>query len=126
VSFTFTGGFPSYQFAYVDTLIGDGSGLPVPVRGKGVLRVVFRPAAAHDEAGNPTAPRRGDVSGRTLGRVLAYANAGDYEAVLTYGIGVDWPVAHSNPQIPVRIYEVEKITASGQHVYVVAVDVDAS
>jgi hypothetical protein len=54
-----------------------------------------------------------------------YAQAGDYEGVLTYGIGVAWPIPQSNPQIPVRAYEVEKVTAQGQHLYAIAIDVDA-
>jgi hypothetical protein len=40
------------------------------------------------------------------------------------GIGIDWPNPRSNPQIPVRAHEVERITASGQHRNVVAIDVD--
>ncbi len=65
-------------------------------------------------------PRRPSGGGRP------YAQGGDFEGVLTYGIGIRWPVAHSNPQIPVRTYEVETFTASGQHRYTVAIDIDAS
>jgi hypothetical protein len=55
-----------------------------------------------------------------------YALGGDFEGVLTYGIGVTSPVEHSNPQFPVRAYEVETVTVSGQHRYTVAIDIDAS
>jgi hypothetical protein len=58
--------------------------------------------------------------------MVDYALAGDSEGVLTYGIGIGWPIANSNPQIAVRVYEVQLITASGRHQYVVAVDIDSA
>ena len=58
--------------------------------------------------------------------MASYARGGDFEGVLTYGIGITGPVLHSNPQFAVRAYEVETVTASGQHRYTVAIDVDAS
>jgi hypothetical protein len=35
-------------------------------------------------------------------------------------------VLHSNPQFPVRTTEMEKVTAQGEHLYVVAIDIDAT
>jgi hypothetical protein len=55
-----------------------------------------------------------------------YAQAGDYEGVLTYGIGYTRAVLLSNPQTYVRAYEVETVTAAGQHRYVVAIDINAA
>ena len=55
-----------------------------------------------------------------------YARAGDYEGVLTYGIGYTRAVLLSNPQTYVRAYEVEVVTAAGQHRYVVAIDINAA
>ncbi len=55
-----------------------------------------------------------------------FAQGGDFEGVLTYGIGITQPVPESNPQFGVRAYEVETVTAGGQHHYTVAIDVDAS
>lgn len=60
-----------------------------------------------------------------MSRMVDYAAAGDYEGVVTYGIGIAWPVAHSNPQIAVRIYEVVRYDGQDSRQYVVAVDVDA-
>lgn len=40
-------------------------------------------------------------------RMTDFAQAGDFEGILTYGIGATRPVPHSNPQFPVRAYEVE-------------------
>ena len=56
---------------------------------------------------------------------FTFAQAGDFEGVLTYGIGVTRPTLPSNPQVPVRAYEIETVTATGQHLYVVAIDIDA-
>ena len=44
----------------------------------------------------------------------------------TYGIGIATPVAHSNPQFIVRAIDVGKVTAHGQDLYIVAIDVDAT
>jgi len=85
VVFDFRGGLPSSrQVRYVDHLVGDASGLPVRVAGRAVLRVRFEAARAHNTHG-PT------VSGRTaflLPNVLTAVQAGDFESVTTYGIGV--------------------------------------
>jgi hypothetical protein len=126
MSFTFTTAFPSYRVGFVDTLVADGSGKPIPLKGLGVVRVVFHGAQAHSEDG--TRSTIVTQPSRNLGfvRMVDYAQAGDFEGVLTYGIGIAWPVPHSNPQIAVRAYEVETLTAQGQHRYVVAIDVDAS
>jgi hypothetical protein len=41
-------------------------------------------------------------------------------------IGSTRAVLHSNPQTSVRAYEVEVVTAAGQHRYVVAIDINAA
>ncbi len=124
MSFTFTTAFPSYQFQFVDKLVADGSGKTIPLEGRGVLRVTFRQAQAHTEDGRSsiTAQPSAHIGYK---RIVAYAPAGDFEGVVTYGLGITWPVPHSNPQIAVRAYEVETVNAQGQHRYVVAIDVDA-
>jgi hypothetical protein len=85
VVFRFDGGVPAdVQTRYVDTLLADGSGLPVRVAGRAVLRVRFEPAKAHDASG-PT------VSGRrvfALPNVMTVVRSGDFESVTTYGIGL--------------------------------------
>ena len=60
------------------------------------------------------------------GKVIPLTGQGVLEIVFTYGIGITWPVPHSNPQFAVRAYEVETATASGQHRYTVAIDIDAA
>jgi hypothetical protein len=127
VSFTFTTAFPTYEFKWIgkNDFRADASGRVVPIAGDDVLQIIFRQAQAHNAAGQITAPRRANVSPFTLGRVVAYANAGDFEGVVTYGLGVHRPIPHSNPQTPIRVYEVHKVM-NGQHRYIVAFDVDVT
>ena len=126
MSFTFTRAFPGYHFEWVSKLGGDASGKVIPLAGTDVPRIVFDQAAAHSADGT----RSTIVSepGRPLGHrsMTDYAQAGDYEGVLTYGIGTTRAVLDSNPQTSVRAYEVEVVTAAGQHRYVVAIDINAA
>lgn len=125
MSFTFTTNVPSYTFSYTDQLIGDGSGQPIPLAGRTVLRIVFHGAQAHHTDGTSSIssqprPQLG------LDRMVQYAAAGDFEGVVTYGIGITWPGTTSNPHIAVRAYEVIRTDTTGQTRYVVAIDVDTS
>lgn len=98
----------------------------IPIAGTDVLKIVFDQARAHRADGT----RSTIVSqpGRPLGypAMTDYAQAGDFEGVLTCGIGTTRAIMASNPQTPVRAYEVETITAAGQHRYVVAIDISAA
>lgn len=126
MSFTFTTAFPSYQFQFVDGITADGSGKPIPLAGNsGALKIIFRQAQAHTGTGASAIVSQPPAH-LGLTRMASWARAGDFEGVLTVGIGIDRPVLHSNPQFPVRVTEVEKVTAQGRHLYVVAFDVDAT
>jgi hypothetical protein len=124
MSFTFATAFPSYRFEWAE-LVGDASGKVIPLRGTDSLKIVFTQARAHTADGT----RSTIVSqpGRPIGYpwMTDFAQAGDFEGVLTYGIGVTRPILQSNPQPSVRAYEVETVTATGQHLYVVAIDIAA-
>jgi hypothetical protein len=126
MSFTFTRAFPSYHFEWASQLVSDASGTVIALAGTDVLKVVFTQAGAHSTDGT----RSTIVShpGRPIGyqSMTDYAQAGDYEGVLTYGIGYTRAVPLSNPQTYVRAYEVETVTAAGQHRYVVAIDINAA
>jgi hypothetical protein len=126
MSFTFTTAFPSYRFQFTNELIADGSGVPIPLAGNGVLTVTFDGAQAHTVDGKHSTIRSQPRAQLGFTRMVAYAPAGDFEGVVTYGIGIGWPVANANPQIAVRAYEVQMVTHSGQRLYVVAIDVDAT
>jgi hypothetical protein len=124
MSFRFKGGFPGYELTFVPELVGDASGLPIPLPGTGsILRVVFTVAQAHTEQGEPSivsAPP--SVIG--FDAITRYSPAGDFEGYVTYGIGVGRPM-DTVAQTPVRVYEVEKIE-QGEHLYVVAIQLDST
>jgi hypothetical protein len=87
VVFEFRGAVPEHRIDYVDQLVQDGSGNPVAVAGAADLEVVFEGANAHDVDGTPTvSPRRFSPG---LPAVKELAQVGDFEAVVSYGIGVD-------------------------------------
>jgi hypothetical protein len=86
VVFEFSGPIPLLEIEHVKQLLGDGSGLPIPIGGRAILRVRFSPAQAHNDQGNPTAPNRVACN---LGNVGEVVGAGDFEGVVTYGIGVN-------------------------------------
>jgi len=125
LSFTFTKGFPSYQFHFVNALVSDPSGRTIPLGGNGVLEVTFHTAQAHTAKGSSSVVSQPPAHlGYTP--MADWAQGGDFEGVLTYGIGIASPVPHSNPQFPVRTVEVEKVNAQGQHLYIVAIDMTAT
>lgn len=126
MSFTFTTAFPGYHFEFASKLVSDPSGKVIPLDGQGVLEIVFTGAQAHTADGRRSSIMSWPAPHIGYQRMADYAQGGDFEGVLTYGIGITWPVEHSNPQIAVRAYEVERVTASGQHRYTVAIDADAS
>jgi hypothetical protein len=85
VVFEFSGPVPYLRIEYVTELIADGSGAPVRITGKAILSVRFTPAQAHNDRGQVTAPK--NMNPR-LPLVKEIVSAGDFEAVVTYGIGL--------------------------------------
>ena len=126
ISFTFTTAFPGYRFVFAQQLTADPSGKSVPLAGMGVLSVVFTQAQAHTVDGARSSIVSQPARPLHLARMVDYAQAGDFEGVLSYGAGVAWPIAHSNPQVAVRAFEVETITSGGQHLYTVAFDIESA
>jgi hypothetical protein len=103
VVFEFRGAVPEHRISYVDQLVEDGSGDPVSVAGAADLEVVFQGANAHQENGSPTiSPRRFSPG---LPAVKEIAQLGDFEAVVSYGIGVDQrrPIQVSTLSNPSRL-----------------------
>jgi hypothetical protein len=85
VVFGFRDGLPEdIVLAWVDTLRRDGSGLPVRVAGTKVLAVVFQGVDAHDQNGSTIRARRAFA----LPNVITAVHAGDFEATVTVGLGV--------------------------------------
>lgn len=85
IVFDFHGPVPLIQIQYINTLIADGSGLPIPIMGNAILHMHFSPAHAHDDSGRATAPGRVAAN---LPIAKEIVRAGDFEAVVTYGIGL--------------------------------------
>jgi hypothetical protein len=114
VVFEFQGDVPQHRIGYVDQLVEDGSGNPVSVAGAADLEVVFQGANAHKEDGSPTiSPRRFSPG---LPAVKEIAQLGDFEAVVSYGIGVDQrrPIQVSTLSNPSRlVVDIATTGASG-------------
>ena len=88
VVFDFYGGLPSSTSArYVDgpSIPQDASGLPVYVAGRAILQVTLQDARGHKLDGTDTSPNR---TAFALPNVLTVVQSGDFESVVTYGIGV--------------------------------------
>lgn len=78
---------PGFSVGYVREILEDPRGTPLPMLPGAKLLVTMRLAAAH-ENGRPTVPP-GDLDLRPgLPRVRQVKRAGDFEAVLTFGIAV--------------------------------------
>lgn len=87
VVFEFSNGVPAYRVEYVTPpVLADGSGLPVPVQGNAVLKVTFSNAANHDPNGNPTFASTNLMP--NLASVKQIRQAGDFEGVVTWAIGL--------------------------------------
>ena len=92
VVFEFEGALPGYTVAYVDRPItSDGSGDPVDVKGDSVLQVRMAQASGADLSGAElrvtyTGPNRITPSTEAVTEVV---RTGDFEAVLTWVIGVE-------------------------------------
>jgi hypothetical protein len=85
VVFEFRDGLPLFRIEYVDQLIGDGSGAPVSIAGAAILSVQMTPARAHNDSGQDTAPGRIKLKLPVVNEIVG---SGDFEAVVTYGIGL--------------------------------------
>jgi hypothetical protein len=81
----FDGPVPLLRIEYTQQMVEDGSGKVVQIAGRAILLVQLSPARAHSDAGQPTAPRR---VAPNLPTVKEIVGAGDFEATLTYGIGL--------------------------------------
>jgi hypothetical protein len=113
VVFEFRGAVPEHRIDYVDRLVEDGSGEPVALAGAANLQVVFHGANAHAEDGTPTvSPRRFSPG---LPAVKEVAQTGDFEAVVSYGTGVDRrrPITVSTLSGPPRLVVDVATTGSG-------------
>lgn len=80
-------GVPGYQVRYVSQIVSDPSGLPLPLLGRAKLLVILRSAQAHTADGL-TAYLPAVVTPRCPS-LRQVKKAGDFEAVLSFGLGID-------------------------------------
>lgn len=90
----FSGEFGGYTVQYVDALTEDPTGDPVDVAGGAVLAVVVQGATRNNafqtSDTTPLSTYGGpDSVSPNLANVKEVADAGDFEAVLSFGVGVD-------------------------------------
>ncbi|PXY29962.1 hypothetical protein DI005_33140 [Prauserella sp. PE36] len=78
---------PAVAHRLVDELIADGSGEIVWLTGEHFVAVTATPAAAHGASGAPTYPGPVKFRTRSLRNVMAVAVTGDFEGVLSVGLG---------------------------------------
>jgi hypothetical protein len=85
--FQFRGGVPTHYNAwYVPRVTADPSGLPVNVIGSALLQVTFSPTAGHNAKGIVTyGPAQRTYA---LPELIQVVKAGDFESVLSFGVGV--------------------------------------
>jgi hypothetical protein len=84
----FSGPAPTVPVAeVVPELFYDGSGKPVNLEGTFFYQVMSRPAAAHDDNGQPTYTGSRKFTTPQLSNVQAFALTGDFEGQLTVGLG---------------------------------------
>ncbi|WP_067068453.1 AMIN-like domain-containing (lipo)protein [Carbonactinospora thermoautotrophica] len=108
--FEFEGSAPQIDVRYVDQVVEDPTGDPVPLRGEEFLSVVFHGATLDTtpqvldsrQARRYTGPQRLAPGYPVLKEV---AVAGDFESVLSFGVGLEY---RSEPQVrrltaPVRL-----------------------
>jgi hypothetical protein len=100
IVFQFRNGVPGYRVEYVEPpLTEDGSGNPVELEGASLVVVRMEPASGFDlsvDEGEQvyTGPRR--LSGADAGTsvITEAVRSGDFEAVLTWGVGLTAPVEY--------------------------------
>lgn len=91
VVFALAGNLPeSLRVEYVSTLIADPSGAVLPIAGSAIVRLTLSPAIAHTDTGQATVPQRVTYG---LPIVKEVVRSGDFEAVVSYGIGVSHKTA---------------------------------
>jgi hypothetical protein len=82
------GPHPQVSSRFIDELTRDGSGEVEWLAGAAFAGVQVTPAQAHDDAGHPSYPGPQKYRTRNLANVVAVAITGDYEGVLSVGVGM--------------------------------------
>lgn len=84
--FEFRGPLPSaHDVRFVSQVIHDAGGWTVPTVGDALLRVTFSATVGHDENGRTYGPAERTFA---LPNLIQVNNAGDFEATLSFGVGL--------------------------------------
>ena len=87
MTFQFDGGLPGYQISYITGPVTDcAAGQQVQLQGNAFLQVRLSPAAAHDDAGNPTVTSTDLTPGSP--QLLEAKQICDFEGVVTWVLGL--------------------------------------
>jgi hypothetical protein len=76
---------PRYDVRYVNRIVADGSGRPVPLLGTKRIRVLIRDARGHTQGGTNLLP---SVITPRCSNLRQVKPAGDFEGVVTFGLGL--------------------------------------
>ncbi|MCA4134797.1 hypothetical protein [Arthrobacter sp. M4] len=87
IAFLFEGMAPGVTVHYVAQVVGGASGKPISLTGGANLQIVFHPAAAHNDAGQPTITVPAGVQVTGYPGIQSYVLNDDFEAVLSVAIG---------------------------------------
>jgi hypothetical protein len=82
VVFRFTGGIPGHRVKYVDGVVSDPKGTPVPLPGQAFLHIVLHPASGYLSYAGPA------VVSPMFPALLQARAAGDFEGYLSFGAGI--------------------------------------
>ena len=91
VAFGFSGGLPAYAASVVKTVYSDAKGDVVPLAGQVLLRVVFRGANTWCPESATRTYAGPHVLTPYYPRLLVVSTAGDFEQVLSFGMGLAAP-----------------------------------
>lgn len=99
--FDISGRHPGYRIQYVKQVISDGSGQPIKLPGKRFLLITLRPAQAH-KSGGSTLPTKVQVVRDPM--VKSWVLAGDFEGVVSIGVGLGAKTSVRVGELRGRIY----------------------
>ncbi len=97
-----SGTLPGYSVSFVTSVTRDASGQLVRLPGAAFLVIRLTPAQGHGSSAATDLPQHIQVVGYPMLR--AYAVTGDFEGVLSIGLGLAGPTRYRVGELPGRIY----------------------
>ncbi len=97
-----SGAMPGYSVSFVTKVTRDASGQPVRLPGTAFLLIRLTPAQGHGASAATDLPQHIQIVGYPMLR--AYAVTGDFEGVLSVGLGLAGPTRYRVGELPGRIY----------------------